>query len=80
MTITIPPELETGLRVQAEAGGVTVDKYVEPMRRADQHAEHKLAALAIDGISSGEPFEVGPDFWASQHPWLDERLKKTGSH
>ena len=56
MTITIPPELETRIRGGAEAEGVTVEKYVERLLRADQHAEEELAALAIEGITSGEPY------------------------
>jgi hypothetical protein len=78
MTITIPPELETRIRGRAEAEGVTVEKYVERLLRADQHAEDELAALAIEGITSGEPFEVGPNYWEGQHRRLDERLKETG--
>jgi hypothetical protein len=78
MTITIPPELETRIRGRAEAEGVTVEKYVERLLRADQHAEDELAALAIEGITSGKPFEVGPNYWESQHRRLDEHLKKFG--
>ena len=78
MTITIPPKLEARLRGRAEAEGVTVDKYVERLLLAEQHAEEELATLALEGIASGEPFDVGPDFWETQHRRLDERLKKSG--
>ena len=79
MTITISPDLETRLRGRAESEGVTVEAYVERLLRADQHAEDELAALAIEGITSGEPFEPGPNYWESQHRRLAERLKKTGT-
>jgi len=79
MTIAIPPELETRIRGRAEAEGVTVETYVVRLLGADQHAEDELAALAIEGISSGEPFEVGLNFWESQHRRLDERLKRSGT-
>jgi hypothetical protein len=79
MTITISPDLETRLRGRAESEGVTVEAYVERLLRANQHAEEELAALAIDGITSGEAFEPGSNYWESQHRRLDERLKKTGT-
>jgi len=78
MTITISRELETRLRGRAQSEGLTVEEYVERLVRADQRAEDDLTALAIEGITSGEPFEVGPEYWESQHRRLDERLKKTG--
>ena len=78
MTITIPPKLEVRLRARAEAEGLTVEAYVERLVRAEQQAEDDLEALALAGINSGEPLEVGPGYWESKHRQLDERLKKPG--
>lgn len=78
MTITIPPELETRLRVRAEAEGMTVQAYVERLLRAEQQAEDELEALAREGLNSGEPMEMGPGYWEDRHRRLDERLNKTG--
>ncbi|HEV8039041.1 MAG TPA: hypothetical protein VGP62_09270 [Bryobacteraceae bacterium] len=75
MSITIHPELETKLRARAEAGGLTVDEYIERLVRADQLAEDELEALALDGINSGEPFEPGSSYWEDKHRRLDERLR-----
>jgi hypothetical protein len=77
MSINIHPELETRLRARAEAEGLTVEAYVERLIRADQQAQDELEALALEGLNSGEPIEVGPSYWEDKHRRLDERLNKT---
>ena len=79
MTITIDPKLEARIREKAEAEGLTVDAYVERLVSADQMAEEELEALALEGLNSGEPIEVGPDYWSEKHRRLDERVKRTGT-
>jgi len=76
MTITIHPKIETTLRARAEAEGLTVEAYIERLVRADQQAEDDLEALALEGINSGGPMEVGPGYWEDKHRRLDERLNK----
>jgi hypothetical protein len=78
MTITIYPQLGTRLRARAEAEGLTVDAYVERLIRAEQQAEDELGVLALEGLNSGEPVEVGPGYWEDKHRRLDERLNKAG--
>jgi hypothetical protein len=46
--------------------------------RADQTAEDELETLAIEGLESGEPIEIGPAYWEEKHRKSDERLN-TGS-
>jgi hypothetical protein len=75
MSITIHPELETRLRARAEAGGLTVEEYVERLVRADQIANDELEALALEGINSGEPIEPSSGYWEDKHRRLDERLR-----
>ena len=79
MTITIQPELEMRLRARAEAEGLTVEAYLERLVSADEQAEDEVEALALEGLNSGEPIAVGPDYWEKKHRRLDERLNKTGS-
>jgi hypothetical protein len=79
MNITIQPEIEMRLRVRAEAEGITVEAYVERLVRAEEQAEDELEALALEGFSSGEPINAGPDYWEDKHRRLDERLNKTGT-
>ena len=79
MNITIQPELEMRLRARAEAEGIPVEAYVERLVRAEQQAEDELEALALEGLNSGQPIEVGPGYWEDKHRRLDERLNKTGT-
>jgi hypothetical protein len=79
MTITIDPKLEARIREKAEAEGLSVDAYVERLVNADQAAEEELEALALEGLNSGAPIEVGPGYWEEKHRRLDERLKRTGT-
>jgi hypothetical protein len=79
MTITIDPRLEERLRRRAESAGLTVEAYVERLVGADQDAEDELQSLALEGLNSGAPIEVGPGYWEEKHRRLDERLKKTGT-
>jgi hypothetical protein len=79
MTITIDPKLEARIREKAEAEGISMEAYLERLVSADQAAEEELEALALEGLNSGEPIEVGPGFWEEMHRELDERLKRTGT-
>ena len=79
MSITIDPKLEERLRERAEATGLTVEAYVERLLSDDQAAEDELETLALEGLNSGDPIQVGPGYWEEKHRRLDERLKKTGT-
>lgn len=79
MTITIDPKLQAPIREKAEAEGLTLDAYVERLVSADQQAEEELETLLVEGLNSGEPIEVGADYWEEKHRRLDERLKRTGT-
>jgi hypothetical protein len=79
MTITIDPKLEARLREKAEAEGLTVSAYIERLVNADQAAEEELETLALEGLNSGLPIEIGPGYWEEKHRRLDERLKRTGT-
>jgi hypothetical protein len=79
MPITINPKLEARIRENAEADGLTVDAYVERLISADQAAENELESLALEGLNSGAPIEIGPGHWEEKHRRLDERLKRTGT-
>ncbi len=79
MSIVIPPELETKLRAQAQAQGLTVEAYLDRLVSGAERAEEEVTVLALEGLRSGEPVEVGDDYWQEKHHRLDERLKKTGT-
>ncbi len=79
MTITIDPKFEARLRERADAEGLTVSAYLERLVSADEIAEEELESLAVEGLNSGEPLEVGPGYWEEKHRRLDEGLKRTGA-
>jgi hypothetical protein len=79
MSISMHPELESRLRARAEALGLTVEAYVERLVRAEQDGENELEVLAMQGLTSGAPAEVGPGYWEEKHRRLDEQLKKTAN-
>lgn len=77
MSITIHPELESKLRALAAAEGISVEAYLERLIRAEQDAVEEVQALAMEGLNSGEPIDVGPGYWEAKHRRLDERLQST---
>jgi hypothetical protein len=77
MTISTDSQLEARLRERAGAEGMTVAAYVERLVRAEQVAEEELESLALQGLNSGDPIEVGPGYWEDKHRRLDERLNGT---
>jgi hypothetical protein len=48
---------------------------LERLVRAEQSAEDELTALALEGLNSGEPIEVGPGYWEAKREKLDARLR-----
>lgn len=79
MTITIDRKLEARLRERAKAEGLTIPAYVERLVNADQAAEEELETLALEGLNSGDPIQVGIGYWEEKHRKLDERFKMTGT-
>ena len=79
MSIPIQPDLETKIRARAEAAGLSIEAYLEQLIRADQQGADELEALALEGLESGAPIEVGPSYWQEKHRRLDERLNKTNT-
>ena len=78
MSIAIHPDLESRIRSRAEAQGLSVEAYLESLVRADQQGTEELESLALEGLNSGAPIDVGPSYWQEKHLRLDERLRKTG--
>lgn len=79
MSLSIHPDLETKIRARAEAEGLSIEEYLVKLVLADQRGADELEALALDGLNSGEPVEVGTSYWQEKHRRLDERLKKTNT-
>jgi len=75
MTITIDPMIEARFRARAEAAGLSVEAYIERLIDADQSAIEEIESLALEGLNSGDPIQVGPGYWEEKHRRLDESLK-----
>jgi hypothetical protein len=75
MSIAIHPDLESKIRSRAGAEGITIEAYLERLVRADQLGTEELESLALEGLNSGAPIEVGPSYWQEKHLRLDERLR-----
>ena len=74
MSLAIDRELETKIRAQAEADGLSVEAYLQRLVQADQEGAKELDALALEGLHSGAPIEPGQSYWQEKHRLLDERL------
>ena len=77
MSIAIHPALEAKLRARAEAAGMSIETYLESLVNTDQETVDEVESLAIEGLSSGEPIEVGAGYWEEKHRRLDERLSNS---
>ncbi len=53
-------------------------KYLRELLRQDQkqRAEQKLEALLLEGLNSGDPIEITPEYWERKRAQLVERHKK----
>ena len=79
MNIPIHPDLESKIRSQAEAQGLSIETYLERLVHADQQGTEELESLALEGLNSGAPVDPGPSYWQEKHLRLDERLKNPGA-
>jgi hypothetical protein len=75
MSIPIYPDLESKIRSRAEAQGLSIETYLERLVRADLQGTEELESLALEGLNSAAPIEVGPAHWRDKHFRLDERLR-----
>jgi hypothetical protein len=80
MSIAVHPDLESRIRSQAEAEGLSIETYLERLVRADQLCTEELQTLALEDLASGEPLKIEPSYWQQKQRQLDERLGKPGGH
>jgi hypothetical protein len=72
--IELSDEQAAALEQRAAAEGLSVQAYLERLVHAEQEAEDEIEALALEGLDSGDPIEIGPGYWEAKHRQLDERL------
>lgn len=82
LNISLPQSLKDYVEGQVQAAGYsTPSEYVRELLRQDQQrrAEQKLEALLLEGLNSGDPIEITPEYWENKRRQLIERhARKTG--
>lgn len=80
MNIALPESMKEFVQEQVTAGGYSsVSEYVRELIRSEQRrrAEERINALLLEGLSSGEPIEVTPEYWENFKRKLEDRLSKS---
>ncbi|HVP13351.1 MAG TPA: type II toxin-antitoxin system ParD family antitoxin [Phycisphaerae bacterium] len=83
MNISLPDDLKAFVEKQVTTGGYgSVSEYVRELLRAAKKAEAqaRLEALLLEGLNSGEPVEVTPEFWEDVRQRAREKLKAQKQH
>ena len=82
LNISLPQSLKDYVEGQVQAAGYsTPSEYVRELLRQDQQrrAEQKLESLLLEGLNSGTPIEITPEYWESKRRQLIERhARKSG--
>ena len=79
MNIALPESMKGFVQARvAEGGYSSASEYVRDLIRADQRrkAEERIDALLLEGLDSGEPTLVTPEYWEAKKQRLAERLSK----
>ncbi len=79
MNIALPESMKTFVQERvAEGGYSSASEYVRDLIRADQKrkAEERIDALLLEGLDSGPPIAVTPEYWEEKKRKLTERLGK----
>jgi len=78
MNITLPEPMRQYVDEQISTGSYgTASEYIRALIREDQRrrSQERLDALLLEGLDSGEPIEVTPEFWQSLRKRIDDRRK-----
>ena len=79
MNIALPESMKSFVQERVCAGGYSsVSEYVRELIRADQKrwTEERIDSLLLEGIQSGQPIEVTPEYWETKKRRLAEKLSK----
>lgn len=82
MNISLPETLKTYVEEQVTSGGYgTASEYLRELIREDKKrkAQERLESFLLDGLDSGGPVPVTPDFWQALWGRVDaQRQEKQG--
>ena len=79
MNIALPAPMKSFVQERVSEGGYSsVSEYVRELIRADQkrRAEERIDALLLEGVNSGDPVTVTPEYWEEKKRRLVERHGK----
>lgn len=79
LNISLPEPLRAFVDSQvAEGRYASPDEYIQQLIREDakRKTREKVDALLIEGLSSGEPVPVTPEYWEAKERQLTERYGK----
>lgn len=76
LNISLPQSLKDFVESQVSEGGYsTPSEYLRELLRNDQRrrADDRLEALLLEGLQSGEPIQITPEYWETKRRQLIER-------
>jgi antitoxin ParD1/3/4 len=79
MNIALPESMKHFVQERVAQGGYSsVSEYVRELIRADQkrRVDERIDALLLEGLDSGQPISVSPEYWEEKKRRLTERLNK----
>lgn len=83
MNISLPQSLRDFVAAQVkERGYSTPSEYVRELVRRDQkeRAEERIERLLLEGLDSGEPIGITPEYWEQKRRQLLERRSGKSGH
>jgi len=78
LNISLPQSMKDFVEIQVqESGYSTPSEYIRALVREDQkrRIEEKLELMFLEGIESGDPIPVTPEFWEQRRKRIIERYK-----
>ncbi len=82
MNVSLPEQLRSFVTKRAAGRFGSASEYVRELIREDQRRaeQERLEALLMEGLESGEPVEVTPEFWErKRQDLLARHSRKKGS-
>lgn len=79
MNVALPESMKSFVQDRVTEGGYSsVSEYIRELIRADQKrkAEERIDALLLEGLDSGAPIPITPEYWEAKKQNLAERLGK----
>lgn len=79
MNVALPESMKSFVQERVSDGGYSsVSEYIRDLIRADQKRlmEERVDGLLLEGLDSGGPIEVTPEYWEKKKRRLTERLSK----